>query len=230
MSADRPLQAAFAASLAAAATLSIIPTAGLAEPGQPDVKDVTPVAAEDLPDEPLEVGDLAPAFKLKNDKGEWVDSASLLERGPMVLSFYRGSWCPYCNGELRDIQNQIAPAAERLGATVLAIAPEAPQHAEELREKFHLTFDLLHDQDNRLAKRFGIAFTLDAKTVRLYEGYDIDVAESNQTGKHELPIPATYVIDTDGVIRYAYVNEDYKKRAKPKDVIKALEKVVKGDD
>ncbi len=223
-----------AAALLGAAALAAVPAA--AQPAKASIKAEPAEPAGDaklpevLPDKPLEVGDKAPKLKLRNDKGEWVDLVSVLERGPVVLTFYRGEWCPYCDRELKGIQDEVVPAAEKLGATVLALSPEAQEHAIDLKEKRSLSFDLLHDEQNKVAKRFGIAFTLDADTVKKYKGYKIDVAAHNQTGKHELPIPATYVIDAEGVIRYAYVNEDYRERAKPKDVIEALEKVVNADD
>lgn len=217
--------------IAAAALLGALAGLGLGGAAQPEQSGaaVEP-AADKLPDKPLQVGDQAPLIKLRNDRGEWVELASLLERGPVVIAFYRGAWCPYCNRELSDIQQKIVPVAEDLGATVLAISPEAPEHAVELKEKRSLSFDLLHDEENKAAKRFGVGFTLDADTVKKYQGYNIDVAAHNGSDAHELPIPATYIIDTDGVIRYAYVNEDYSKRAKPKDVIAALEKIVHPED
>lgn len=215
---------------ATAALLGALTAAALATTGQPQSATAQPAAEDKLPDKPLQVGDKAPVFKLRNDKGEWVDLASLLEHGPVVVAFYRGAWCPFCNKELQDIQKKIVPAAEDLGATVLAISPEAQQHAVELKEKRSLSFDLLHDEDNKTAKRYGIAFTLDPDTVSKYKGYGIDVAAHNGTVNNELPIPATYIIDTEGVIRYAYVNEDYRKRANSKDVIEALKKVVHPDD
>ncbi len=230
MLSKRPSYRDFAAATVLAAGLVALPaTAQPASSGKAAVTQVEPEADAELPDKPLEVGDRAPMIKLRNDRGEWVDLASVLERGPVVLTWYRGAWCPYCDKELKAVEKQIVPAAEKLGASVFALSPEAPEHAKGLKEKRSLSFDLLHDEENKAAKRYGIAFTLDEATVTKYKGYKIDVAAHNGTGKHELPIPATYVIGTDGVITYAYVNEDYSKRAKPKDVVEALEKLAESD-
>ncbi len=207
--------------------------AGAAQPDAARSGDVTQIEAEPVhPDAPLEVGDHAPNFKLRNADDEWVDLASTLERGPVVLSFYRGVWCPYCNKELKGLE-RVLPRMDELGATVLALSPESRDHVQENVEKNKLTFDRLTDTDNAVAKLFGLQFVLDDKTVDKYEGYGIDVATHNGTGKHELPIPATYIIDTDGVIAFAFVDEDYTKRAKTRDIVRALEKLVedkKSDD
>lgn len=202
--------------------------AGAAQPDSDRSGEGTQIEAEPVhPDAPLEVGEHAPNFKLLNADDKWVDLASTLERGPVVLSFYRGVWCPFCNKELKGLE-RVLPKMEELGATVLALSPETRDHVQENVEKNKLTFDLLTDTDNAVAKLFGLHFVLDDKTVDKYEGYGIDVATHNGTGKHELPIPATYIIDTDGVIAYAFVDEDYTKRAKTRDIVKALEKLVEG--
>ncbi|MFI4896645.1 MAG: peroxiredoxin-like family protein [Phycisphaerales bacterium JB059] len=200
----------------------------LAGAAQPESRPPSGAAQADveqiLPEEPLEVGAQAPNFKLRNAGGDWVDLESTLQRGPVVLTFYRGVWCPYCNNELQSLE-RVLPQIHELGATVLALSPETREHVQENLEKNKLSFELLSDDDNRTAKRYGLAFTLDERTVDRYEGYGIDVATHNGTGKHELPIPATYVIDSNGVIRFAFVDENYKKRAKPKDILKALEAI-----
>lgn len=207
----------------ALATLTLL--AGAAQPESRPPADASQVEVQQvLPEEPLEVGDQAPNFKLRNAGGDWVDLRSTLQRGPVVLTFYRGVWCPYCNSELQSLE-RVLPQIRELGATVLALSPETREHVQENLEKNKLSFELLSDEDNHIAKRYGLAFTLDERTVERYEGYGIDVATHNGTGKHELPIPATYVIDTNGVIRFAFVDENYKKRAKPNDILDAIEAI-----
>ncbi len=204
---------------------SVALLAGMAPPAPPPTQptDVTEIEDEPvLPEEPLEVGDIAPNFKLRNAAGTWIELSRVLERGPVVLSFYRGVWCPYCNKELKSLERAL-PKMEKLGATVLALSPELRAHVKENVKKNSLHFDLLADKDNAVAKLFGVSFELDDKTIDKYDTYGIDVAKHNGTGKHELPIPATYVIDTDGSIAFAFTHEDYTKRAKTKDILKALE-------
>lgn len=204
------------------ALTSLSMLAGVGQPGATQPADVVQIEAEPVhPEAPLVVGDVAPNFKLRNAAGKWVELESTLQRGPVVLSFYRGVWCPYCNKELKGLE-KILPQAEELGATVLALSPEMRAHVKDNVKKNGLSFDLLSDKDNKVAKLFGVSFELDDKTVDKYDNYGIDVAKHNGTGKHELPIPATYVIDTDRTIRYAFVEENYAKRAKTRDILKAL--------
>jgi len=206
---------------AALTALSLLTGAAQPTPSQPE--DVAEIEAEPVhPEAPLEVGDRAPDFKLRNAAGKWVDLASTLERGPVVLSFYRGVWCPYCNKELKGLE-QALPKLEELGATVLALSPEMRAHVKDNVKKNGLSFDLLSDKNNQVAKLFGVAFEMDERTVDKYENYGINVAKHNGTRIHELPIPATYVVDADGSIAFAFVEEDYTKRAKTKDIIRALE-------
>ena len=212
---------------AALASLSLVAGAAHSGTGQPDDAENADVQ-QVLPEEPLEVGDQAPNFKLRNAAGDWVELDSTLQRGPVVLTFYRGVWCPYCNNELKSLEG-VLPQIHELGATVLALSPETREHVQDNLKKNKLSFELLSDDDNRIARLYGLAFTLDERTVDRYEGYGIDVATHNGTGKHELPIPATYVIDTDRTIRFAFTDENYKKRAKPKDILKALESINAGD-
>lgn len=180
-------------------------------------------------DKPLKKGDTMPMFTLdaasmSGEKGETADTydlAELLKDGPVVVTFYRGSWCPYCRGELSAIQDRLDKISET-GAKVLAISPEQPQIIADLVEQKHFGFLFGADHDNTLAKRLALAFTLDKDTVEKYKKYGIDLPESNDTETWELPIPATYVVDTDGTIEYAFVDDDYTKRADYDEVLKVL--------
>ncbi|MGV6813756.1 MAG: peroxiredoxin-like family protein [Phycisphaerales bacterium] len=172
-------------------------------------------------DEPLGVGDRMISFEIPNAMGGTIILDELLKDGPIVLTFYRGSWCPYCRGELDSIQARL-DKLNKAGGRVLAISPEIPSETADLAKQKKLGFLFGTDHDNALAKQLALAFKLDAKTIKVYKNYGINVKESNDTKTWELPIPATYVIDTDRTIKFAFVDEDYTKRADYDKVIKVL--------
>lgn len=188
-------------------------------------------------EKPLKRGDKMPAFTIQaatsikavtqasSDGGSEstavYDLTKLLEEGPVVVTFYRGSWCPYCRGELSAIQDRLDKITQT-GARVLAISPEQPLETVDLVEQKHYGFLFGTDHDNALAKRLALAFTLDKDTVEKYIEYGIDLPESNGTDTWQLPIPATYVVDTDGTIRYAFIDQDYTKRADYDEVLRVL--------
>lgn len=176
---------------------------------------------------PLQVGDRAPDFRLLSQNNQLVSLESTLQSGPVVLTWYRGGWCPYCNTELAALQKAL-PEFEKLGVTVIALSPETQENALGTTEKLGLRFLVLTDDENQIAKKYRLDFELDERTVRRYSGFGIDVAATNDSAKHELPIPATYVIDTDGVIRFAYTDDDYRKRADVDDVVAAAAKLSEG--
>lgn len=179
-------------------------------------------------DKPLGVGDKMISFQIPNAMGGTISLDELLEDGPVVLTFYRGSWCPYCRGELSSIQARLDKITKANGR-VLAISPEIPSETVDLAKQKKLGFTFGTDHDNTLAKQLALAFKLDAKTIKAYKKYGINVKESNNTKTWELPIPATYVIDTDKTIRYAFVDEDYTKRADYDRVIEVLKELQKDD-
>lgn len=178
--------------------------------------------------ERLKVGDTIEDFTLPtpfspNDTSE-VTLTTLLESGPVVLTFFRGSWCPYCRDELSDIQDRIDDFA-KFGATVLAVSPEVDEKSVELGKELELEFFVAQDENNEFARSLDLTFKLDAKTIKKYRQYGINVADSNGTGKWELPVPATYVIDQDRTIRFVFDNEDYSKRANYKKVLKVVKEL-----
>jgi peroxiredoxin len=170
----------------------------------------------------IQLGDKAPDFKLFNQLGQSVRLYSFLKRGPVVLTWYRGSWCPYCNMHLQYLQRNISIFKE-LGANLLALSPEKPDNSLNLKEKNELEFQVLTDLDNKVAKDYGIVFKLIDEVSNLYKNtFNLNLEAYNDSGSDELPIPASYVIDQSGIIRYSYVNPDYTQRAEPKDIIEAL--------
>lgn len=166
------------------------------------------------------VGDMAPAGELTTTTGETVAAQSLWADGPVVVSFYRGGWCPYCNLQLKALQRSLGEL-EGAGARLVAIAPELSEKAAETTAKNGLEFTVLTDRDNRLAKAFGIVFELPEVIRPIYE-QRIGLASYNGNDDSELPLAATYVIDSKGVIRWAFLDADYKKRAEPADILAAV--------
>lgn len=172
-------------------------------------------------DKPLTLDERMPAFTLKNADGKPVRLSDQLAAGPVVVTFYRGTWCPYCVKALGSVEESVAEI-NKLGARVLAISPQMPDQAIDLRERLGLSYELLVDSENRLADRLGLMFTLDDATIEKYRAYGIDVGAANGSDEWQLPIPATFVLDKDGIVRYAWTEEDYTKRAPASDVLKTL--------
>jgi len=172
----------------------------------------------------LNVGDTAPNFTLPNAVGKQVQLSELLSNGPVIINFYRGEWCPYCNIELHAFQQHL-PAFQQANAQLVAISPSLPTKALTMQEKHSLEFPVLSDVGNTVARNYGLVFTLDAALRPLYKSFGLDIPEHNGDESYELPVPATYLIDTAGTIRYAYANADYTQRAEPTDVLAALEKL-----
>lgn len=170
----------------------------------------------------LKEGDKIPEFQLKNATGDTIKIYDVLSKGPIIINFYRGAWCPYCNLEIAAYQ-EVLPEITKRGAQLIAISPEVPDITMTLKEKHALEFEILSDTDNAVAKQFGLVFQLEDKLVTLYKKMGIDLVKSQENESSELPIPATYVVNTDGVIKLAYLNSDYTKRLEPMDAIAALD-------
>lgn len=169
----------------------------------------------------LQVGDTIPTISLSNAKGEKVNVNDILTEQAVVISFYRGGWCPYCNLELRALQ-QFLPKFEQLGAKLIAISPEKPDNSLSTIEKNELKFEVLTDEDNNLARDFGIVYEFPVYLEDTYNGFGLDLKQHNGSNKVELPVPATYVVDKSGKIIYAFADEDYTVRANPEDILEAL--------
>lgn len=179
------------------------------------------LADSGIKDQTLKEGDKIPDFSLPNALGKPVSSADVLTNGPAILNFYRGGWCPYCNIEMRALQERL-PEIEDLGATLVAIAPELPTKAEATQEKNELTYDVLSDVGNDLSKKFGLVFTLGEEIREIYQTMGIDVPAYNGDDSFELPIPATYVVSADGVVLKAFADPDHTKRLDVEDIIEVL--------
>ena len=166
-------------------------------------------------------GSAAPDFSLPNAHGEPVASEALWGDGPAVVSFYRGGWCPYCNIELKALQDRL-PEIEALGARLVAITPETPDNALSTQEKNEIGFDVLSDDGNRVASAFGLTFRLPDAVNDIYKGFGIDLEASNGEGSQTLPVPATFVIGKGGTVLKAFVDADYTQRLEPEEIIEAL--------
>src|SRR5262245_32168076 len=179
------------------------------------------LAESGLVERALQVGDRAPAFVLPDALGRNVESGSLLAGGPLVISFYRGAWCPYCNLELQAWQRHL-PELRALGATLVALSPQTPDASLTLAEKHALAFPVLSDLGHRVARQFGIVFTLDSSLRLVHEVFGVDLPAHNGDSSFELPVPATYLVDRDGTVAGAWVDVDYRRRAEPSQVVARL--------
>ncbi|MFF7167096.1 peroxiredoxin-like family protein [Streptomyces sp. NPDC008086] len=173
-------------------------------------------------DRALTVGAQAPRFRLPTATGQTVVLDDLLTGGPVVLTFYRGAWCPYCNIALRSLQQHHEAITAR-GAHLVAVSPQIPDESLTLTEKHELAFDVLSDIGSDTAKSYGLAFDLPDDLAAVYDKLGFDLQRVNDGHPRTLPLPATYVIDRDGLIRWAFVTADYTTRAEPADILAALD-------
>jgi peroxiredoxin len=180
------------------------------------------LAASGLTQRAIKAGDRAPDFRLPDARGGHVRLRDLLARGPVVVSFYRGGWCPYCNLELRALQGAL-PAIEQQGAQLVAISPQTPDESLTTAEKNELAFAVLSDVGSAAAKAYGIGFDLSEELRPVYTRFGHALPDKNGDDSWVLPVPATYVVDTNGVVVLAFIDVDYRNRLEPAEVIAALE-------
>lgn len=178
-------------------------------------------AAAPLTASALSVGEKAPDFKAKDAAGHTVELKQLLKRGPVVLYFYRGQWCPYCSKELSQLQDSLQVLTGK-GAQVVVITPETQENIDKTVAKTKAAFPIVHDQDLTIMKAYKTAFTVDDATVTRYQGFGVDLKKANGSDTAVLPVPATYVIGRDGKIKFAYFNPDYRHRTSVRRVAAAL--------
>lgn len=173
----------------------------------------------------IKAGDRAPSFKLKDQDGNDVSSAALLVKGPLVVTFYRGVWCPYCNIELQAI-NEVLPEIRSYGANVVAISPQTPVNSRKAVRTNELGFPVLSDVNGQTGADFGLRFALPDYLVELYKNLKNDLPAFNNDPSWTLPMPARYVIGQDGIVLYSEVNPDYTRRPDPSDMFPVLEKAI----
>jgi peroxiredoxin len=184
------------------------------------------LAASGILDRALKAGERVPEFRLPDARGGFVRLNDLLAKGPVVLSFYRGGWCPYCNLELRALQ-AVLPKITELGAKLVAISPQTPDESLSTAEKNELAFSVLSDVGSATAKAFGIAFDLAEELRPIYARLGHALPDKNGDESWVLPIPATYVIDRDGTVALAFVDVDYRNRLDPAEIIAVLRAIAK---
>jgi peroxiredoxin len=177
----------------------------------------------------IQVDSIAPDFTLPNADGQDRRLYAMLESGPVILTFYRGGWCPYCNDQLYALQ-QVLPEFEELGAQLVAVSPEKPESVEDTVLKDGLTFEVLSDEGNKISRLYDLLWTVPKAQRKefsewLKKSSGKTLAEFNGVNNYELPIPATFVIAQDGTVVYVFKDKDYKKRANPEDIITALEHI-----
>jgi peroxiredoxin len=173
----------------------------------------------------LKVGDTAPAFILKDSEGKDVSSTALLKEGPLVVTFYRGIWCPYCNMDLQALE-AVQPELKKRGARMVAISPQTAPNSRRSRRENKLTFPILSDPHNDVAASFGIRFGLPGYLVDLYKhAFKNNLDVINGDDSWTLPMPARFVIGQDGTVLYAEVNPDYKQRPDPEELLPVLDRI-----
>src|SRR4051812_7742856 len=169
-------------------------------------------------------GDVAPEFTLTDPDGKPVSSRDLLAKGPLVVSFYRGVWCPYCNLELQALQEALPEIAAR-GASLVAMSPQTAPNSRKSERDNNLSFPILSDVRSEVADAFGIRFALSGELVALYKTFKNDLPTFNDDPSWVLPMPARYVIGRDGIIAYAEVNPDYTHRPDPSELLPVLDRL-----
>jgi peroxiredoxin len=192
-------------------------------------KSIMVKAARDLeqamPEPGLRAGEIAPDFSLINAFGKRVILSERLKEGPVVLTFYRGAWCPFCNIELKVLQRSLS-FFKKYNASLIAVTPQKPDKSKEQLEKAEYTFEVLSDLDDNVMKSYNLYFEVPPELHELYKDrFNFDITDYNGKNRLGLPVPGTFVIDQDGIIKAAYANTDYKKRMEPEDIIKALKDI-----
>lgn len=171
--------------------------------------------------EGLKVGDVAPMFAAKDQNGKTVDLKQALKNGPVVMLFYRGQWCPFCNKQLSHFADSLSMLTAK-GASILAITPETADNVKKTIEKNKSSFPVLEDVGMLIMKQYKVNFAVDENTITKYKGYGIDFDKANGSNGANLPVPATYIIGKDGIIKYVFFNTDYRKRASVQDILNNL--------
>jgi peroxiredoxin len=179
------------------------------------------VAAQAQKPEGLFINSKAPEFKLKDQTGVEVSLKELRKKGPVVVLFYRGAWCPFCNRQLKALQDSLGQIYTR-GAQVVAITPELPEGIDSTVKKTGAIFPILHDKDLKLSTEYQVVYNVDERTLGRYRTGGIDLLKANGQRAAMLPVPAVYIINTEGTVTYRYFNENYRTRVSVQEILKNL--------
>jgi len=169
----------------------------------------------------LNVGEQAPDFNSVDQNSKPIQLKKLIESGPVVLIFYRGEWCPYCNKQLKALEDSMSYIVAK-GAALIAITPETKNNIEKTVQKTNATYSIIHDEGSRIMNAYKVAFELDKKTQIKYKGYGVDLIERNGSNGNNLPVPAVYIINKEGKITYRYFDENFRNRASISEILSHL--------
>ena len=172
----------------------------------------------------LRTGDRIPDFSLPNQHGEMRRFADYLAESPVVLNIYRGGWCPYCNFEMKALADAL-PEIEAAGARLIGMSPETPEHAQDTAAKNNIGIEILSDAGNVVSEKMGLVFSLAEELRPIYLGAGLDIPAYNGDDTFQLPVPATYIVGSDGIIKFDFVNADYTQRLEPQDIVAVLNKI-----
>jgi peroxiredoxin len=185
-------------------------------------RDRESLVAQGVASDVVSSGDVLEDFTLADATGKAVSLSDLVADGPVVLVFYRGGWCPYCNLALHTYQSELVPQLDRYGATLAAISPQKPDEALTTAEKHALEFPVLSDHGARIARRLGVAFQPADEVLEAQRALGLDIRDGNADGAAELPMPTVLVVDRNRVVRFADVQPDYTSRTEVQAIIAAL--------
>lgn len=178
------------------------------------------INAQEKP-EGLFIGSRAPDFKAKDQDGKDVRLKDFLKKGKVVLVFYRGYWCPYCNRELARLQDSLSQIQEK-GATVIAVSPEKPENISQTIEKTKASYPVIFDEGMKIMKAYDVEFELEETTLARYRSSGLDIEKNNGTNGKFLPVPAVYIIDKESTVTYRFFDADYKKRPSIAELLRNL--------
>lgn len=179
------------------------------------------LAAQAQKPEGLFINSKAPEFKLKDQSGVEVSLKELRKKGPVVLLFYRGNWCPFCNRELKAFQDSLGQIQTK-GAQVVAITPETEEGIDSTVKKTGAIFPILRDEDMKVASSYQVAFQVDDRTLNRYKTGGIDLLKQNAQKLAMLPVPAVYIISQEGSVTFRYFDENYRNRVSVKEILKNI--------
>ncbi|MEG0926299.1 peroxiredoxin-like family protein [Chryseobacterium sp.] len=169
----------------------------------------------------IQIGEEIPEFSMLNTRGEIINSMEISKNRKMILAFYRGSWCPYCNLELKFLQDNLSRIKDK-NTVLIAISPQNIDHSLNMTEKNSLEFEVLTDTDNHFAEKLGIVFQLQDFVLPYYQSLGIDLSNYNKNTNHKLPVPAVFVVDENKVVTYKFLDVNYMNRVDVEELISAL--------
>ncbi|KAJ5584400.1 uncharacterized protein N7459_004200 [Penicillium hispanicum] len=176
------------------------------------------------PAKAIQPGTTFPKFQLSDATGKQIKLDDLLAKGPILISFYRGEWCPFCNLELRALQSHLDEFHQK-GVTLVAVSPELPDQSLSTSEKLSLKFPVLSDVGNQLAKQLGLLFAQPESMRSVYGAFGVDWKQRYGDDRLEVPVPATFLVDKNGIVRNSFVNPEYQHRLDPETALQWIEKL-----